>query len=489
MGVVQYIGARYVPLFTGQWDNTKAYEPLCIVTHNGASYTSRQAVPVGIDISNSAYWALSGNYDAQVQSYIQTVKTFDGRIDALEDRFPVAGDDIADAAITTAKIADDAVTTDKIADDAVTTDKITDNAVTTAKITDDAIVTAKIADDAVTTDKIADDAVTPAKIADDAITTPAIENGAVTKQKLASFYGDDIDNLQDQIDTIRSKDLGVRKYFYCDSVNGSDDNTGGTAATAFKTFERALKAVEEGYTDINIRFLPGEYYNYDWRWTNLSLHLIGYSGAIIHMSPEEKLNIYNCYVHCEKSSGDSNPGQPVFLFENGIHSDASSLWFNNVTLRGETTDAGGVYALDFYMGHSEMINCTFDHIKWLLRGGVYHISGGEVINNNTVSTRLTAQSSHIVINELKDTSSTLPEEATDSYYLDLQYCTAALYLTNMTMQGANKYTDFMRCRYCEVQMLNSSYVNCVQANSTSSSGITGVASYIRAKTTNEIVTS
>ena len=449
MGVVQYIGARYVPLFTGQWDNTKAYEPLCIVTHNGASYTSRQAVPVGIDISNSAYWALSGNYDAQVQSYIQTVKTFDGRIDALEDRFPVAGDDIADAAITTAKIADDAVTTDKIADDAVT----------------------------------------PAKIADDAITTPAIENGAVTKQKLASFYGDDIDNLQDQIDTIRSKDLGVRKYFYCDSVNGSDDNTGGTAATAFKTFERALKAVEEGYTDINIRFLPGEYYNYDWRWTNLSLHLIGYSGAIIHMSPEEKLNIYNCYVHCEKSSGDSNPGQPVFLFENGIHSDASSLWFNNVTLRGETTDAGGVYALDFYMGHSEMINCTFDHIKWLLRGGVYHISGGEVINNNTVSTRLTAQSSHIVINELKDTSSTLPEEATDSYYLDLQYCTAALYLTNMTMQGANKYTDFMRCRYCEVQMLNSSYVNCVQANSTSSSGITGVASYIRAKTTNEIVTS
>ena len=53
MTVREYIGARYVPLFMGDWDNTVSYEPLSIVNHQGDSYTSRQSVPVGIDISKS----------------------------------------------------------------------------------------------------------------------------------------------------------------------------------------------------------------------------------------------------------------------------------------------------------------------------------------------------------------------------------------------------------------------------------------------------
>lgn len=36
-----------------EWDKTKAYEPLTIVYHNGNSYTSRQYVPVGIEITNT----------------------------------------------------------------------------------------------------------------------------------------------------------------------------------------------------------------------------------------------------------------------------------------------------------------------------------------------------------------------------------------------------------------------------------------------------
>lgn len=69
--VRQYIGARYVPLFAdpAEWDNTKTYEPLTIVLHEGNSYTSRQYVPVGIDINNAEYWALTGNYNAQVEAY------------------------------------------------------------------------------------------------------------------------------------------------------------------------------------------------------------------------------------------------------------------------------------------------------------------------------------------------------------------------------------------------------------------------------------
>ena len=71
MSVTQYIGSRYVPLFSEplDWDNTREYEPLTIVYYGGNSYTSRQAVPKGIDISNNEYWALTGNYNAQIELY------------------------------------------------------------------------------------------------------------------------------------------------------------------------------------------------------------------------------------------------------------------------------------------------------------------------------------------------------------------------------------------------------------------------------------
>lgn len=74
--VRQYIGARYVPLFANpaEWNNTKTYEPLTIVLHEGNSYTSRQYVPTGIDINNNEYWALTGNYNAQVEAYRQTAQ-------------------------------------------------------------------------------------------------------------------------------------------------------------------------------------------------------------------------------------------------------------------------------------------------------------------------------------------------------------------------------------------------------------------------------
>ena len=82
MSVIEYIGARYVPILATpiEWDSSIEYEPLTIVTHLGNSYTSRQAVPTGIDISNDTYWALTGNYDAQTEQYRQEVRNFDARI-------------------------------------------------------------------------------------------------------------------------------------------------------------------------------------------------------------------------------------------------------------------------------------------------------------------------------------------------------------------------------------------------------------------------
>lgn len=83
-GVRQYVGARYVPVFADplEWSDQREYEPLTIVTYQGNSYTSRQSVPVGVDINNTAYWVQTGNYNAQIEAYRQEVLAYDGRITA-----------------------------------------------------------------------------------------------------------------------------------------------------------------------------------------------------------------------------------------------------------------------------------------------------------------------------------------------------------------------------------------------------------------------
>lgn len=73
-----YVGHRYVPKIIGEWDNQNDYEGLSIVTHQGASYTSKKRVPVGIDILNEEFWVLTGNYNVQVENYrddVETLKT------------------------------------------------------------------------------------------------------------------------------------------------------------------------------------------------------------------------------------------------------------------------------------------------------------------------------------------------------------------------------------------------------------------------------
>lgn len=74
---LQYIGSRYVPIFgrkgddSIEWDNTGTYEPLTVVLYQGNSYTSRQFVPVGIEITNQDYWVNTGKYNAQIEQYRQ----------------------------------------------------------------------------------------------------------------------------------------------------------------------------------------------------------------------------------------------------------------------------------------------------------------------------------------------------------------------------------------------------------------------------------
>lgn len=88
MATTQYIGARYVPLFSDplDWDNTKAYEALTIVYYQGNSYTSRQSVPEGVEITNDKYWALTGNYNAQIETYRKEVTEVVGKADEAVEK-------------------------------------------------------------------------------------------------------------------------------------------------------------------------------------------------------------------------------------------------------------------------------------------------------------------------------------------------------------------------------------------------------------------
>lgn len=87
MSVREYIGARYIPLFSDplEWDSTLSYEPLTVVKTQGSSYVSRQYVPEGVAITNENYWILWADFNAQVEQYRQEVRQFDGRITANAD--------------------------------------------------------------------------------------------------------------------------------------------------------------------------------------------------------------------------------------------------------------------------------------------------------------------------------------------------------------------------------------------------------------------
>lgn len=101
-----------MPIIVGEWDNTRTYEPLMVVTYQGNSYTSRQYVPAGIEITDDSYWVLTANYNAQVEQYREEVTAYDGRITTAQDTADNAKS-TADAANTAAGNAAAAVAAEK----------------------------------------------------------------------------------------------------------------------------------------------------------------------------------------------------------------------------------------------------------------------------------------------------------------------------------------------------------------------------------------
>lgn len=64
-----YKGLRYVPVFADpiEWNSANSYEALTIVIHEGNSYTSKMAVPIGIDIMNETFWVKTFDFNAQLE--------------------------------------------------------------------------------------------------------------------------------------------------------------------------------------------------------------------------------------------------------------------------------------------------------------------------------------------------------------------------------------------------------------------------------------
>lgn len=64
------VGDPVYPTFPDEpWSIDTSYDKMTVVLHEGTSFTSKQDVPAGIDISDTDYWVETGNYNAQIEQF------------------------------------------------------------------------------------------------------------------------------------------------------------------------------------------------------------------------------------------------------------------------------------------------------------------------------------------------------------------------------------------------------------------------------------
>lgn len=83
----RYVGLRYVPKIFGEWDKTKNYEPLSIVTYQGNSFTSKTFVPSNADINDNHFWVQTANYNAQFESLRNSFNNNSNELEKRLDNF------------------------------------------------------------------------------------------------------------------------------------------------------------------------------------------------------------------------------------------------------------------------------------------------------------------------------------------------------------------------------------------------------------------
>ena len=70
----QYIGARYVPRFTGLYDVTQEYEALDVVDNgSGTSYIAKKPTPAGTPLTDTNYWFLYGSTSGAIVDLQQQI--------------------------------------------------------------------------------------------------------------------------------------------------------------------------------------------------------------------------------------------------------------------------------------------------------------------------------------------------------------------------------------------------------------------------------
>lgn len=88
------------------WDNSKGYEALSVVTHNGGGYTSNKPVPAGIEpgTDNGEYWAYTYRADGEasaidwgnVQNKPSTYPTTWEKVDGKPNVFPTNWENVSE---------------------------------------------------------------------------------------------------------------------------------------------------------------------------------------------------------------------------------------------------------------------------------------------------------------------------------------------------------------------------------------------------------
>lgn len=292
MTVREYIGARYVPLFMGDWDITADYEPLSIVQYQGASYTSRQSVPHGVPITDTHYWAVTGNYNAQVEAYRQEVLTFDGRITANAEDITDINTTIGTRFNTSSSVSAYADSVD-------------------ASFTD--------------IQGLFGDGITSANNVTDNITR--IDNANTTQDGLIQDNADDIAELREIVGKYGGDCYGhgdVIQELFVGIISGSDDNDGSDDDHMLKTLDKAFElANERNWSDIAIRIRENGYYETNYtRFVNCQVHITNGTLApnvTIHFNG--LIYAYNSYFHWSAVAGSI----AKYEMPNGFHADGCAI--------------------------------------------------------------------------------------------------------------------------------------------------------------------
>lgn len=378
MAVRQYIGARYVPKFfegeggSSEWISGFEYEPLTIVTYLGNSYTSKKAVPVTIGTPNlnPEYWAATGNYNAQVEEYRQEVVEVIQEVGSVEEQIGVISGEIgalgASVDALNESVTDINADIDGIKQEAT----YYDNGDSPAAITDYKEGTLFYWND------------TLFYATEDIVSGATIEEGV----NAARFnLSDKLSGVDEEIEKLKYKDVGLRMAYYIDGVNGDNENDGLTPETPLKDLQFAYeKAYAYGYRDLTFLFLTGgRYVLDDRRITNTTIHFTnnfteGHAEGIILQLGDGTYTpyFYNSYVNMSANSATSRIEVNA---PRGIHCDGADIYcsYTHITADGGNTER----TWDIANSNINISNSEIDReISIYSRGGFLKFEGTNVIN-------------------------------------------------------------------------------------------------------------